>query len=249
MQETESSLSILIQKVGNNILILLSLFNRKERFLQPLRAAILLLIALFVPALKRGKLRVHTHQTSTPAHILIDKSSNQVDHAHILGFCSHVQKNNVLWVEVPAEPLKEPQMRGKLSSVEMLETTEYFQIFSTEILASPRGVCHARVPQILVQKRDILFNRGREISIIADIAAHTFSIVVINLIQNGVDAFLKIALRFSVQLIQSLVELHHRVLLLLVAHISALAAVADQFQDTVLHEHHRHLLARDSLSL
>lgn len=249
MQETESSLSILIQKMSNNILILLRLFNRKERFLEPLRAAILIVIALLVPALKRGKLRIHTHQTSTPAHILIDKPANQVHHAHILGLCSHVQKNNILWVEISAETLKEPQMRGKLSSVEMLETTEYFQIFSTKILTSPRGICHARMPQILIQKRDIFFNRGREISIIGDIAAHAFSIVVINLIQNGVDAFLKIALRFSVQLVQPLIELHHRVLLLLVTHISSLAAVADQLQNTVLHEHHRHLLAGDPLGL
>ena len=137
MEETERSLSILIQKMSNNILILLSLLNGKERLFQPFGAAILVIITLLVPALERGKLRIHTHQTSTSSHILIDKSTNQVDHTHVFRLRPHVQQNDVLGIEVPTEPLEEPQMRGKFSSIEMLETAEYFQIFSVKILPSP----------------------------------------------------------------------------------------------------------------
>jgi hypothetical protein len=56
MQETQSALSILIQEMSNNILILLGLFNREERLLDPFCAAIVLILVLFIPAFKRGKL-------------------------------------------------------------------------------------------------------------------------------------------------------------------------------------------------
>ena len=105
------------------------------------------------------------------------------------------------------------------------------------------------MPQILIQKRYIFLDGGWKISIIGNITTHALSIVIVNLIQNGVDAFLKIALGLAVQLIQPLIELNHRVLLLLVTDVGSLGAVGHQLQDTVLHEHHRHLLARYPLCL
>jgi hypothetical protein len=43
-------------------------------------------------------------------------------------------------------------VRGKLGSVEMLETTVDLQVFSIEVLSGPRRIGHAGMPQILVKQ-------------------------------------------------------------------------------------------------
>lgn len=116
-------------------------------------------------------------------------------------------------------------MRGEFGSVQMLETGEDLQVLSLEIFPCTIGISHAWVPQILVKQRDVLLNRRREISIIGNIAAHPLSIVVINLIEDNVYSFLKVTLRLAIKLVQSPVELHHRVIFLIVSHEGALASI------------------------
>jgi hypothetical protein len=73
-------------------------------------------------------------------------------------------------------------MGGKLSTVEMFETAEDLQVLSVKILPGSRRISHTGMPQILIEQGDVLLDGGREVSIISDIAGHSFATVVIDLV-------------------------------------------------------------------
>lgn len=107
-------------------------------------------------------------------------------------------------------------------------------------------VGHAGVPEVLVEQGDALFDGGGEVAVAADQAGQPLAVIVVNFIQDGVDAFLEVALGFPVNLVEHAVELDHGSSAL---RHGALIAVAHQLQDAVLHEHHRHFLVRYALQL
>jgi hypothetical protein len=106
------------------------------------------------------------------------------------------------------------------------------------------GVSEARVPEILVEEGDALFDGGREVLVASDQSAHAPPVVIIDLINNGIDSLFEVTLRLAVMLIQLPEKLHHRVLPL---REGPLVPVRHQLQNPVLHEHHRHFLMGNSL--
>jgi hypothetical protein len=112
--------------MGNNVLILLRLLDGKKGIGHPLLKTVLLL-RLLVTSLLRGKVSVHTHQASHPAHIRIAvEATDKVDHSLVLRLGAHVEEYDEFRVEVAAETLEEPEMGGQLGAVEMLEAAEEF---------------------------------------------------------------------------------------------------------------------------
>lgn len=225
MQEAQCSLCILIQEMGDDILILLCFFNRKEGIFQASREAVGVIIILFITSFKRRKLRVHTHQTCHTSDILVNEPSDEIDHACVFRFCSNVQQADVLRIQVSAKSLEKPKMRGEFSAVQMFEASEDLEILSFEVFSSTFRVSHARIPQILIQQRDILLNRRRKVPIISHIAPHPLSVVIINLIEYDIDSFLQFTLRLAIQFIQSPVKLNHRIFFLLIAHKGSLVTI------------------------
>lgn len=57
-------------------------------------------------------------------------------------------------------------MGGKLGAVQVLEATEDLKVFSVEILLGSLRVSHSWVPQVLIEKGDIFFDRLRKFSIV-----------------------------------------------------------------------------------
>lgn len=110
----------------------------------------------------------------------------------------------------------------------MFEACEDLEVLSFEVFPSAFRVSHARIPQILIQQRDILLNRRREVPIVGHITSHPLSIVVVYLIKYDIDSFLQLTLRLAVQFIQSSVKLHHRVFFLLVAHEGPFVAIRNE---------------------
>jgi hypothetical protein len=76
MQETKGALLILINEMGNNIFILLCLFNRAKEVDKTIVALFCLTSTLF-----RGEVAVHTHQPGNPSHISVVKSSDEIYHS------------------------------------------------------------------------------------------------------------------------------------------------------------------------
>lgn len=184
--------------MSNNVLILLCLLYREKGFLQALGETVRVIIILLIPTFKRRELRVHTHQPCHTSYILINKPSDEVNHTCIFRFRPDIQQANVLRIQIPAEPFKKPKMRRQLSTVQVFEACEDLQILPIEVFSSPFGVSHARIPQILIQQRDVLLNGRREVSIVGNIAPHPLSIVVVNFIKDDVYSFLQLTLRLAV---------------------------------------------------
>jgi hypothetical protein len=199
MEEAESALCVLIEEMGNDILILLRFFDGEEGFPHALGTTVLLILFFVITTALQGReLRVHTHQSRHSAHVLVDESSDQVHHSGVFGLRANVQQDDVLGVEVPAKSFEKPEMGGEFGAVEMLEAGEEFERLALEVLAGPVGVSHARIPKILVEEGDVLLDGGREIAIIGDIAAHALSVIVVNLIENSINSFLQVALRLAI---------------------------------------------------
>ena len=146
MQEAERSLCVLVQEMGDDVLILLRFFYREEGIFEAPGEAVRIIVIFLIPALQGRKLGVHTHQTCHSSHILIDKPSDEVDNACVFRLSADVQQADVLRIQISAESLEEPEMRGQLSAVQVLETGEDLEVLSLEIFACAFGVSHARVP-------------------------------------------------------------------------------------------------------
>ena len=75
MQESSCAFRILVQKVCQNVFILLRPFNRKEKFLNAAR----LILSIPVISFKRLEIAINTHQACAPADVgMIIKSPDQV---------------------------------------------------------------------------------------------------------------------------------------------------------------------------
>lgn len=83
----------------------------------------------------------------------------------------------------------------------MLEAGEELKIFCIFVLVFSFGVSHSWLPKILIEQGDVLLYGGREITVIGHIASHALAVVVVNLVQDDVDSFLKVAFGLAVQFI------------------------------------------------
>ena len=89
-------------------------------------------------------------------------------------------------------------MRWQFGSIGMLETTDNFEFMR---------VVWFGTPQILIDKGQIFLNRWREVIVILDEVAHSFSLEILYLIQDDIDSLVKIAFLFALSSVQLSVEL------------------------------------------
>lgn len=128
-------------------------------------------------------------------------------------------------------------MWRKLGPIWMLETGEKpqtlikFDLFL--ISGGPWEIRLFRMPKILINESDIFFDGGWKISISCNIWKHSFSIIVLYLIQNNVDSLFQIAFWFSFNSIELFVKFDHWILSL---DISPLDPIFNQFQNSILNE-------------
>ena len=79
-------------------------------------------VVIVVASLLRGEVSVHAHQTCHSAHVFVPlEPSDEVHHAFVLGFRAHVKQHDEFRVQIPAEALKKPEVRGEFGAVEMFE--------------------------------------------------------------------------------------------------------------------------------
>ena len=127
----------------------------------------------------------------------------------------------------------------------MFEAAEELQMMAS-VLGSPFFVSHAGLPQVLIQKGNVLLNRNGEVPILARHSVHPLSTKVLSLVQNDIYAFFKVASLLVLKPIQGLVKVDHRVLPF---SICPFQPILYQFKDAVLHEHHAYFLSRNALLL
>jgi hypothetical protein len=145
MQETEGALCVFIQKMGDDVFILLCLLDREKGLLDPFRATTVLIFFFLIPSLLRDEGSVHTHKTRAPSYVLIHKPAQEVDYSHIFGFSAHIQQHDVFRVEIAAKSLEKPKMGGQFGAVEMFEAGEEFEMTGVGDVGSIR-VGDSRMP-------------------------------------------------------------------------------------------------------
>lgn len=95
------------------------------------------------------------------------------------------------------------------------------------------GISHPRVPEVLVEQRNVLLDSRWEIPVVTNLRIHPLFVKVIDFVQNYVYPFLEIALLLAVDAIKFPVKLYHRVFSL---GIGAFFAIGHKFQDSVLNK-------------
>lgn len=215
VQEAKCTLCVLVDEMRYDILVLLCTLYRKEQFLQ---AAWLLFE--FLPSLFRRKLTINTHQSSHSAHlrivraITVVKPADQVGHTVLVGLGTDIEEYDEGGVEEAAKSLEKPQMRGQFGAVEMFKAGHDLEIpgvrnsrkFSFKLFAL---VCHTGVPQILIEKRDVLLDGGGEVTIFGNHIAHFAFLEIVDFVEDYVDPFFEVAAWFSIPAIEFAVELNH----------------------------------------
>jgi hypothetical protein len=98
----------------------------------------------------------------------------------------------------------------------------------------------------LVEKRNVLFNCGREIVVSIHLRSQSLLVEVVDFFEDYVYPLLQVAARLAVKFIELPVKFHHRVLPL---GIGSCLPVGHQFQNSVLDEHHSDLFGGNTLGL
>ena len=107
MQKSCGTFCVFVQKMGKDILVLLSLLNGKTK--TPAGIRMLLFVGLL--SLQRLEVTIDTHQACASSNILaIVKSFDQIHESLFRGLRAYIQKNTVLGFDVSTESFKEEKM-------------------------------------------------------------------------------------------------------------------------------------------
>ena len=126
-------------------------------------------------------------------------------------------------------------MRGKLGPVEMLEAGDEHELFVVLGLGAP---------EVLVDKGEVLLNRGREVIVALVEVRHSFAVKIVHLVHDDLQPLLQVTLILALLPVQLPVELHHRPVPL---RVRASRPVPHQLQNAVLHQHHCDILLSDAV--
>lgn len=104
MEKSKRTLYTFVDEMRDDVFKLLSLFDRKETLSQEV-------LRLFLFSFLRLEVSIHTHKTSHATNIFICKCLQVFENTQAGRFCSNIQQDTYLRIELPAKPLEKPKMR------------------------------------------------------------------------------------------------------------------------------------------
>jgi hypothetical protein len=120
MQKPQAAFKVFIDEMGNYVFKFLCFFNGEETILKTTTTTLLCISFL------RLEISIHTHEACDSSNIFILECLNQFQDSFRRGFCSNIEQNAYLRIELPTKSLKKPEMRGKFGPICMFKAGDKF---------------------------------------------------------------------------------------------------------------------------